>query len=74
MADTIKLELILNVTIKLLVSLVAMLIGPAAGTSALYMHVCAYALECAGHACMHAVCCGTHVECTRACKYSFTLN
>ena len=59
MADTIKLELILNVTIKLLVSLMAMLIGPAAGTSALYMH---------------AVCCGTHVECTRACKYNFTLN
>ena len=58
MADTIKLELILYITIKLLVSLVAMLIGPAAGTSALYMHVCAHALECAGHAhacCVHVV-------------------
>ena len=40
MADTIKLELILNVTIKLLVSLVAMLIGPAADTSALYICMC----------------------------------
>ena len=63
-ADTIKLELISNVTITLLVSLVAMLIGPAACTSALYMHACAYALECAGHVRMHAVCmwytCGVH--------------
>ena len=64
MADTIKLELILNVTIKLLASLVAMLIRPATDTSALYICMCALMHWSVQVMSMHAVCmwytCGVH--------------